>query len=226
LSLKEATRSAVLDRVVKGEMTAAEGAARLGMNRRQIFRLKAKILTWGISSLSHGNRNRRPPNTLSEETRSMVCAKAVGEYRGASLNHMSELLERIDGVRISAKTIGRILKDGNKWSLHGAMDYATGTVLSLRFEKNECSSGYLRVMEDMLGSWGVPAALYADRHRVTSPLFLQTVQRKSARIPSFSIQVGNTFVFLLNKPFPEQVLHDEFNVLFRNLSLEEGIDAR
>jgi len=27
LSLKEATRSAVLDRVVKGEMTAAEGAA-------------------------------------------------------------------------------------------------------------------------------------------------------------------------------------------------------
>ena len=53
LSLKEATRSAVLDRVVKGEMTAAEGAARLGMSRRQIFRLKAKILTWGISSLSH-----------------------------------------------------------------------------------------------------------------------------------------------------------------------------
>jgi len=50
---KEATRSAVLDRVVKGEMTAAEGAARLGMSRRQIFRLKAKILTWGISSLSH-----------------------------------------------------------------------------------------------------------------------------------------------------------------------------
>jgi len=111
LSLKEATRSAVLDRVVKGEMTAAEGAARLGMSRRQIFRLKAKILAWGISSLSHGNRNRRPSNTLSEETRAMVCAKAVGEYRGASLNHMSELLERIDGVRISAKTIGRILKD-------------------------------------------------------------------------------------------------------------------
>jgi len=206
LSLKEATRSAVLDRVVKGEMTAAEGAARLGMSRRQIFRLKAKILTWGISSLFHGNRNRRPPNALSEETRSMVCAKAAGEYRGASLNHMSELLERIDGVRISAKTIGRILKDagvanphgrrrrkshrsrerrerfgslvqvdatpfewledGNKWSLHGAIDDATGTVLSLRFEKNECSSGYLRVMEDMLGTWGVPAALYTDRHTI------------------------------------------------------------
>jgi len=87
LSLKEATRSAVLDRVVKGEMTAAEGAARLGMSRRQVFRLKAKILTWGISSLSHGNRNRRPPNALSEEAGAMVCAKAVGEYGGASLNH-------------------------------------------------------------------------------------------------------------------------------------------
>ena len=111
MSLKEATRPAVLDRVVKGEMSAAEGAARLRMSRMQVFRLKAKIRTSGISSLSHGNRNRRPPNALSEETRSMVCAKAAGEYRGASLNHMAELLERIEGVRISAKTIGRILKD-------------------------------------------------------------------------------------------------------------------
>jgi len=206
LSLKEATRSAVLDRVVKGEMTAAEAAARLRMSRRQVFRLKAKIRASGMSSLSHGNRNRRPPNALPEETRAMVCAKAAGEYRGASLNHMSELLDRIEGVRISAKTIGRILKDtgignphgrrqrkshrsrkrrerfgslvqvdatplewledGKEWSLHGAIDDATGTVLSLRFETNECSSGYLRIMEDMLGTWGVPAALYTDRHTI------------------------------------------------------------
>ena len=206
MSLKEATRSAVLDRVVKGEMTAAEAAARLRMSRRQVFRLKAKIRASGMSSLSHGNRNRRPPNALPEETRAMVCAKAAGEYRGASLNHMSELLDRIEGVRISAKTIGRILKDtgignphgrrqrkshrsrkrrerfgslvqvdatplewledGTEWSLHGAIDDATGRVLSLRFEKHECSAGYLRVMEDMLGTWGVPAALYTDRHTI------------------------------------------------------------
>ena len=108
------------------------------------------------------------------------------EYRGASLNHMSELLERNDGVRISAKSVGRILKEagialsygrkgrkryrsrkrrerfgslvqldatpfdwlenGSVWSLHGAIDDATGMVLSLRFEKEECSAGYLHVL--------------------------------------------------------------------------------
>ena len=33
-------------------------------------------------------------------------------------------------------------------------------MLSLRFEKEECSAGYIRVLEDMLENWGVPAALY------------------------------------------------------------------
>ena len=206
MSLKEAKKAAVLDRVVKGEITSGEGAARLRMSRRHIFRLKAKYGESDISALSHGNRNRKPSNALREETKDLVLAKGTGEYKGASLNHMAELLERNEGVRISAKSVGRILKEagavnphgrrqrkkyrrrarrerfgslvqvdatpfdwlekGESWSLHGAIDDATGTVLSLRFEKEECSAGYIRVLEDMLDNWGVPAALYSDRHTI------------------------------------------------------------
>ena len=43
MSIKEAGKLSVLDRVMKGEITAAEGAKRLSMSKRHIFRLKAKI---------------------------------------------------------------------------------------------------------------------------------------------------------------------------------------
>ena len=81
------------------------------MSIRQVFRLKARIRESGLSSLVHGNRGRRPSNSFSEEIGSIVRSKGTGEYRGASLNHMSELLERNEGVRISAKSVGRILKE-------------------------------------------------------------------------------------------------------------------
>jgi len=58
------------------------------------------------------------------------------------------------------------LEHGETWSSHGAIDDATGTVLSLRFEKNECSAGYLHVLQDMLRTYGVPASLYSDRHSI------------------------------------------------------------
>ena len=206
LSLKETTKAVILDRVVKGEMTAAEGAARLKMSKRHIFRLKAKIRESDLSALVHGNRCRRPSNALSEETRALVREKGMGEYSGASLSHMEELFERNDGLIISSKSVGRILKEagwtnpharkspkkfkrrkrrerfgslvqmdaspfdwlgnGEMVSLHGAIDDATGTVLSLRFEKNECFAGYLHVLEETLRRYGVPASLYSDRHSI------------------------------------------------------------
>ncbi len=190
MSVKEGMKAAVLDRVVAGEITAGEGARRLSMSIRQVFRLKARIRESGLSSLSHGNRGRRPSNALSEETRALVRDKGLGEYRGASLSHMEELFERNDGLIISSKSVGRILKEagwtnpharkspkkfkrrkrrerfgsliqmdaspfdwlgnGEMVSLHGAIDDATGTVLSLRFEKNECFAGYLHVLEETL----------------------------------------------------------------------------
>ena len=43
MSLKETTKAVIPGGVVKGEMTAAEGAARLKLSKRHVFRLKAKI---------------------------------------------------------------------------------------------------------------------------------------------------------------------------------------
>lgn len=206
MSIKEAGKLPVLDRVMKGEIIAAEGAKRLSVSKRHIFRLKAKIKETDISSLPHGNRQRKPGNALPEEIRAMVRDRGTNEYRGASYSHISELLERNEKIKISGKSVSRILQEagaenkhshkapkkyrsrqrrkrfgelvqmdaspfdwlerGGERSLHGAIDDATGRVLSLRLEKNECSKGYLEVLGGLLRQWGVPGAIYSDRHTI------------------------------------------------------------
>lgn len=50
--------------------------------------------------------------------------------------------------------------------LLGAIDDATGEVISVRFEDREDVHGYFDLFEDVLAKKGVPASLYTDRHGV------------------------------------------------------------
>ena len=90
MSVNEAHKAIILNRVLEGKITAKQAAARLGISKRQVFRLKAKIKQCGISSLSHGNRGKRPANTIPEEVREKVLEKGAGEYRRASFTHIAE----------------------------------------------------------------------------------------------------------------------------------------
>ena len=50
--------------------------------------------------------------------------------------------------------------------LHGGIDDATGQVVGLYLCKNECMLGYHEVMRRMIGTYGIPEAVYADRHTI------------------------------------------------------------
>lgn len=56
--------------------------------------------------------------------------------------------------------------DGVEYSLHGAIDDATGEILSLFFMRTECLEGYYRLMEIIIARYGRPLAIYADRHTI------------------------------------------------------------
>src|SRR6266851_73850 len=51
-------------------------------------------------------------------------------------------------------------------SLVGAIDDATGEVLSARFREQEDAHGYFEVMREVVRRRGIPLALYADRHSI------------------------------------------------------------
>jgi len=56
--------------------------------------------------------------------------------------------------------------DDEYYSLHGAIDDATGKIVGLYLTKNECLHGYFEVTRQILLNHGVPASIYADRHSI------------------------------------------------------------
>ena len=58
------------------------------------------------------------------------------------------------------------LNIGTNLELHGGIDDATGQIMGLYFCKNECMLGYFEVMRRMIGVYGIPDSIYADRHTI------------------------------------------------------------
>ena len=53
--------------------------------------------------------------------------------------------------------------DGQRYTLHGFIDDATGQIIGLFFCLNECLMGYLEVLRQTLQKYGLPLELYADK---------------------------------------------------------------
>lgn len=58
------------------------------------------------------------------------------------------------------------LNDGQMYSIHGAIDDATGKIAALYMCKHECLHGYFEVMRSVITQNGIPISLYADRHAI------------------------------------------------------------
>lgn len=55
----------------------------------------------------------------------------------------------------------------DKFALHGAIDDATGKILSLYITKNECLHGYFEVVKLIIIKFGIPVSIYTDRHAIS-----------------------------------------------------------
>ena len=86
---------------------------------------------------------------------------------------------------------------GPRLTLVGMIDDATGRVTGATFRDQEDTAGYLEVLATTLRRYGVPGAIYHDRHGIfepplTTPLTLEE-QLIDARVPT---QLGRTFAEL------------------------------
>ena len=78
-----------------------------------------------------------------------------------------------------------------KFSLHGAIDDATGKIVGLYMTKNECLHGYWEVIRQCILSHGIPVSLYTDRHAI----FLSTLAGKLSVEDQLSGKVVNDTQF-------------------------------
>jgi transposase len=57
-------------------------------------------------------------------------------------------------------------KEAGRFTLHAAIDDATGIVVGAVFTRNECAEGYALVMREGIGRYGIPLGLYSDKHTI------------------------------------------------------------
>lgn len=110
MSTKEAKRVYVLEQVAKGVVSISDAALLLGISDRQVQRLKSRWRENGAEGLAHRSRGKRPANALEDSVRSTILDFATGPAKNASCSHLADLLGEYHNVKVSSKTIGRILK--------------------------------------------------------------------------------------------------------------------
>src|SRR5208282_1200787 len=109
LSPNEARRVYVMEQVLARKVTMAQAAVVLGLCERQVKRLKGGMLKEGVAFLAHKNRGLKPKHALSQQWRDQIVSQALGDYRGASCEQMSELLKEYQGISVCPRTIRRVL---------------------------------------------------------------------------------------------------------------------
>ena len=91
-------------------------------------------------------------------------------------------------------------EDGPQFTLLLAVDDATGCVVNALFCEQENTRSYLLLMRDLIQSYGIPLALYSDRHGV----FKHTPPSETAAAPTqFSRAMGEIGVQLIFARSPQ-----------------------
>lgn len=109
LNRKEQRRLQLLNWVEGGVMGMDEAAVMMEVSVRQARRLRAGYRQRGAAVLAHGNRGRRPHNAIAAEVAANVVALVRERYRGVNQQHLTELLEEEQQLRLSRSTVRRVL---------------------------------------------------------------------------------------------------------------------
>ena len=210
LKPKDLKRATLIEACIKGQCTVKQVANALGISERRVKQIKKEVKINGVKSIQHGNRGRKPKNTISDETKMKILElRSSYEYELSNFKHFQELLEERENIIISYSALYKILHNagikspkkhrkkklhhrrkrkesegmmlqadgtpfdwfeiGQKYSLHGFIDDATGKITGLYMCKNECLLGYLEVLRQTLENYGIPISLYPDKYSVFFP---------------------------------------------------------
>ena len=179
LKQKDLKRVTLIEACIKGQCTVKQVATALGLSERRVKQIKKEV---------NGNRGRKPKNTIPDETRKKILElRNSYQYEMSNFKHFQELLKERENIDISYSAHRRKRKEcegmmlqadgtpfdwfntGEKYSLHGFVDDATGKITGLYMCKNECLLGYLEVLRQTLENYGIPISLYPDKYSVFFP---------------------------------------------------------
>ncbi len=110
LNTHEQKRVMILNRILAGQLSVAEAAPLLDRSHRQVQRMLAAYRKEGAEAVVHGNRGRKPKHTITAQMRQQVIVLAQTTYQGCNQQHLRDLLQEREGIRLSRSSVHRILQ--------------------------------------------------------------------------------------------------------------------
>ena len=68
LKQKDLKRATLIEACINGQCTVKQVANALGLSERRVKQIKKEVKENGVKSIQHGNRGRKPKNTIPYET--------------------------------------------------------------------------------------------------------------------------------------------------------------
>lgn len=112
LKQEEIKRATLIEACIKGQCTVKQVANALGLSERRVKQIKKEVKQNGVKSIQHGNRGRKPKNTISDETRNRILnLRSSYQYEISNFKHFQELLKEHENIDISYSALYNILRN-------------------------------------------------------------------------------------------------------------------
>lgn len=110
LTVNEQKKYEVIKKLVDEGGNKDRAALKLGVTRRHINRMIRGYKEQGKAYFCHGNRGRKPSNTIPEETRKLIVALYQTKYYDCNFAHFTEILAQYENIHISESSARLILE--------------------------------------------------------------------------------------------------------------------
>lgn len=113
LNMDEQYRYEIIKGLVDTKGNKKTASLKLGVSVRQIDRLINKYKEFGKAAFIHGNKGRKPAITKPEKIKQDVVDLYRTKYYDANFTHYTELLEKHEGIKLSASCVASFLEAEN-----------------------------------------------------------------------------------------------------------------
>lgn len=116
LRMKEQEKYEIIKNLVDKNGNKKRASLKLGISERQINRLIIKYKEKGKSAFIHGNRNRKPKNSLDKQISDDIILLYQTKYYDFNFHHFKEFLENNEKIKVSYNFIYKTLTNNNIYS--------------------------------------------------------------------------------------------------------------
>lgn len=109
LKMNENEKYLVIKDLVDHDGNKDRAARKLGISRRQVDRLIIVYKEKGKAGFIHGNRNRQPANSISQELSDTIVTLYAEEYQGWNFSHFHDKLVEDENIKVSYASVYSIL---------------------------------------------------------------------------------------------------------------------